>query len=638
MQAYFSKVSTNTVQEPGPITSGWSVNIYPQYNRAVIPTDLLAILDSRANPNGAVSLRAMLPVPRETITDTTTFSVIAGIEGKIPGIDWTWELFTSHGEAQTYAQSIGYTSLKRTKMVIGGYYTQMRLNAAGQPVDQFGNVVTDPSAAKWDEITLPGYKNFGQGFRMKANPEDGGFGAATATCTSGLNPFDYSGMTPDCWDAIKADVKTRMLTEQDIFELNLQGGIIDLPAGEMRGAIGASERLNEFKFLSDNINSERQSFNDTILGLYPAQDSIGSLEVKEYYGELLVPVLKDIPFVKALNLELGARSSDYDTTGKSRTYKALADWRILDWIRFRGGYNKAERAPNIAELYLNPEQTFGVMSYGDVCWVRNRVAPVTANPDFNDEWYEVVKICGQLMDKVGTDLDVTYYYKQNWETIYNYGVANPGATGASLHGPDTNANGLPDDGFLMTDTAYNDGFYQTTGGFGFLWPINVGNDELGPETANTWTAGIVFDSPFEHPALSNFRVSIDWYQIAIKDAIGEQSADMVMMMCVDPAFNPGYDINNYSCQGMNRDPRFGTLGQVVKSFYNGGEFETSGIDVNINYSLDLGPGTFMWNTNFNCCWIRVQPSLLVFLPVSITPAPWARMKTASRETATSIGQ
>jgi iron complex outermembrane recepter protein len=75
-------------------------------------------------------------------------------------------------------------------------------------------------------------------------------------------------------------------------------------------------------------------------------------------------VLADLPFVKSFDLEIGGRRSDYNTTGVSYTYKTLADWRMLDWLRVRGGYNRAERAPNVAELYMAPEQTFAVGAGG----------------------------------------------------------------------------------------------------------------------------------------------------------------------------------------------------------------------------------------------------------------------------------
>ena len=119
----------------------------------------------------------------------------------------------------------------------------------------------------------------------------GGTGGATATCTSGINPFDYASMTEDCWDAVKADIKTNMIMEQTIWEANTQGRIADLPGGELRGALGVSHRKNLFRFISDTVNSEGVSFNDQILGLNPAQDSQGKISAREVYAELLVPVV-----------------------------------------------------------------------------------------------------------------------------------------------------------------------------------------------------------------------------------------------------------------------------------------------------------------------------------------------------------
>jgi iron complex outermembrane recepter protein len=556
--AYFSKVKTHTKQEPGPLTGGWDINIYPEYNRDVIPDELLALIDSRPDPTAPFMIRGMLPVNRQTITETETFGITAGVEGRIPGIDWTWELYTSHGEAQTYAQSVGYVSMERIRSFMSGI---AGYNEDGTP------------------YFYDGYKNFGQGLVIKGNQHSNspGFGAATASCTSGLNPFDWSTMTDDCWNAIKADVKTRMLVEQDIVEFNAQGPIVELPAGELRAAVGLTNRKNMFKFLSDNVNSEGQSFNDQILGLYPAQDSLGSIEVREAYAELLIPVLRDLPFVRQLDLELGGRESDYDTTGSSETYKVAFDWRTNDWLRIRGTYNRAERAPNIAELYLAPEQSFGMTSYGDVCSMRNR-RDYSASPDYNGNWYEVVKLCGQKMDMVGQDLDIDFYGAE-WQEIYDYAVANGGAVTPEID-----------------ETELND---QPAGGAGFLWPLNIGNDELQPEVADTYTVGVVIDSPFQNPWLSNIRLSVDYYMIEINDAIGNQSADIVMYQCVDPSFNPTFDPNSPYCSGFHRDSRFGSLGVVEKSFFNSGRFETSGLDISLNWSADLGPGRLSLNSLIN---------------------------------------
>jgi hypothetical protein len=275
--AYFSKVHAETVQEPGIITTGWGVQVDPNTHRETIPAAILAITDSRPNPDAPIDIYALLPFNRVGLTDTFTFNMTTGLEGEIPSIGWTWEAFMSHGEAESTTQMKGFLSLERTR-------------------------------------TIMEMAEFGRGAVIKGNqyPGSPGFGTVEATCTSGLNPFDWASVTQDCWTAVKAEVKSKMLMEQNIYEANSQGRIMDLPGGEMRGALGVSYRENNYYFLSDTVNSAGTSFNDQILGLYPSADSYGSIETTEEYAELLVPLLKDLPFMKQVDLSLGGRRSDYD--------------------------------------------------------------------------------------------------------------------------------------------------------------------------------------------------------------------------------------------------------------------------------------------------------------------------------------
>src|SRR5690606_25701817 len=123
------------------------------------------------------------------------------------------------------------------------------------------------------------------------------------------------------------------------------------------------------------------------------------LNVRAVYGELLIPILADIPGIQALNLEIGGRISDFSTTGTSYTYKVLGDWEVTDWLRFRGGYNRAERAPNIAELFLAAQQTFAGNSAGDPCSLANPLA-FSANPA-NANGNRVEAVCRIQMEATG---------------------------------------------------------------------------------------------------------------------------------------------------------------------------------------------------------------------------------------------
>jgi outer membrane receptor protein involved in Fe transport len=77
----------------------------------------------------------------------------------------------------------------------------------------------------------------------------------------------------------------------------------------------------------------------------------GSYNSKEVFGELIIPLIEDRPFFHSLTAELGARYSDYSTSGGNWTYKAGGSWEPIPDIKFRGVYSRAVRSPNLAELF-----------------------------------------------------------------------------------------------------------------------------------------------------------------------------------------------------------------------------------------------------------------------------------------------
>jgi iron complex outermembrane recepter protein len=516
VQGLFSKVQVNTIQQPSPSVNGWAA-IIPADGRDV-PDELADMLASRNDPNGDWRLTYYLNYAnRDLRADVLTYQMQAGLNGKIPGSDWTWEAYGSTGESETSALTTGVASLERFRAVI--------------------------SAPNWGR----GFNSSTLGF---SNPLFGGFGANFATCTSGIDPFNKSTpVSQDCIDAISADLKTRANLEQEIWEITTQGRVFDLPAGELRAAVGAQYRKSTYEFLNDTLTSQGSEFNDQAVGIYPSGDSAGELDVKEFYGELLVPLLKDLPFMQRLELELGARTSDYNVTGNSFTWKALADWRAVDWLRFRGGFNRAERSPNVGELFLAPSQTFQVGAAGDYCSLANP-SPFSANPA-NAGGAQARALCNALMDKSAPGTAATFY-------------ANPQ-------------------------------FSQAVGPT-FAFPSVRGNPLLQPETAKTWTIGAVINSPFESDLARDLRVSLDYYNIRVDDAIGPQSVDVAQRQCFDPAFNPSFDVNSPFCLGINRVANDGALGNILLTYLNNGRFETDGVDMQVDWALNLGPGRLTVNS------------------------------------------
>jgi outer membrane receptor protein involved in Fe transport len=534
-QGYFNKSQTHTIQQPGPIVGGWNV-VIPRYANDAqwLPSNLVALLNARTDPQAAWSPTGYVPGlgNREVFTDQFTYNMLAGLEGSVPGTDWTWDATVQRGESVTNALTTGTASLERLRTV----------------------------------MSAPA---FGAGFSRTGNATGGGFGANAATCTSGLNPFDPNlVVSQDCIDAIEAPLKETGKMVQTVAEANLQGRVFELPAGAVRAAVGATYRENSYTFLEDNLKERDSAFNDQILGIYPARSVDASISSKEVYGEISVPLLHDLPGIQLLEIIGGARYADSSQTGGSTTWKIEGNWEVTDWLRFRGGYNKAERSPNIGELY-SFTQNFGLLTGGDACSTGNPFS-YSANPS-NPNGNQVRDLCVQLMDKTqipGQPLNSVLYYGNGLSpSDPNYIAPSAGSTSAS-----------------------------TSAGFAF--PYFVGNPNLTPESAKTITIGAVLQSPIRGGVLSNLRLAVDYYNIKVDDAIGLQSGQTLQQLCLDPAFNPTFDPNTFFCNNFARGTG-GGIGAVQLAYTNTGAFRTEGIDAQLDWSADVGPGRLSLNAVVN---------------------------------------
>ena len=76
----------------------------------------------------------------------------------------------------------------------------------------------------------------------------------------------------------------------------------------------------------------------------------GGFSVYEFFGEAYVPLASDMPGIHSLDLELGYRYSDFDPSGPARTYKVGLSYAPVEDLRFRVMQQRAARAPNVGEL------------------------------------------------------------------------------------------------------------------------------------------------------------------------------------------------------------------------------------------------------------------------------------------------
>jgi iron complex outermembrane recepter protein len=112
-----------------------------------------------------------------------------------------------------------------------------------------------------------------------------------------------------------------------------------------------------------------------------------------------------------------------------------------------------------------------------------------------------------------------------------------------------------------------------------------GNPNLTPEKATTKTVGVVLQPRF----LPRFSLTVDYWNIGLKDAIQGFGADAIINNCV--AFSTATSVAP-SCALINRDPA-GSLwltsgGFIVDTPSNSGQIKTDGFDISSSYSHRLG--------------------------------------------------
>jgi outer membrane receptor protein involved in Fe transport len=478
-----------------PAFNQWSVSI-PRDAAHPVPTELATILDGRPNPAAPWQFYKQLDYlgPRQISTNTYTYELLAGLRGDLGFRDWTFDLFASHGRTNANTNYRGFADLARYQ----------------------------------DLIARP---NYGAGASF-----NNGRTGLLATCTSGLNPFVNTPVSQDCIDIISAPVNTETDLTQDQAELNLQGSVADLPAGELRLALGAAWRENGFEFLPDPGFSTTNTTSLTI-GLFDVSPTSGTTSVKEVYGEVLVPILADRPFFENLSLNAGIRYSDYNTAGGVTTWKINGEWDVNEWLGFRGGYQRANRAPNVAELFQ--PAVFQTVQWPDHDPCSNLTRASYGNVAANPDRAQVLALCTAL-----------------------------------------SGGFVIDESFVGNVPTY----------FPLGRDLQQGNVDLENEKASTWTIGAVIDSPFATPALDSLRLSVDYYNIKVEGAIAPASTQVVYQECFNAlGNNPSYDPNNDYCQRISRSSVNGFWIATEASFENLGMIATSGIDAQLDWSIEA-PG------------------------------------------------
>jgi len=255
--------------------------------------------------------------------------------------DWTWDAGIGYGRLEQQADRVGYVFGPALSAALGPSFTRA----------------------------------------------DGSFGCGTSAATevSGCVPINIFNLSDPAQVAslqsVAANAGSSLNTVLKTATFNLSGDVAQLPAGALGIAFGAEYRkeiqTNSVDFLARSLPPD---FNSCYLSQETCSNPTqGDFSVTEFYGEAIVPVIKDLPYVKQLNFITGVRFSDYSNFGSTTNAKLGLELRPVDDLLIRANYAKVFRAPTIADLFTPP--SINNPQFADPCVGTTQAVGVNANFD-----------------------------------------------------------------------------------------------------------------------------------------------------------------------------------------------------------------------------------------------------------------
>jgi iron complex outermembrane recepter protein len=167
-------------------------------------------------------------------------------------------------------------------------------------------------------------------------------------------------------------------------------------------------------------------------------------------------------------------------------------------------------------------------------------------------------------------------FQEQFSGIFVYVAADPDEDPCSASANPV-ASGNAEKCVLTGLPASEVGTWEATPGVPVTF-IGGGNPALTPEIAETFTFGAVFTLD----ALPNLQFSIDYFDLSVEDTIGDLVVDVA---CFDPLNAAGE-----FCNQISRDPITYDIVEFYEPQINKGLLETSGVDTQINWSIDILSG------------------------------------------------
>ncbi|WP_439545891.1 TonB-dependent receptor domain-containing protein [Sandarakinorhabdus sp.] len=314
-----------------------------------------AVLQADANDAGGLRVSRDMTDLGQGVQNARreTYRIVGGLRGEISS-HLSYELVGNYGRtdnAVTNQNRVLYDRLFAALDVVRG--------PNGQPVCRVNTGDTTPHpGSEIFPVIAPGFFTF--------RPGDG-----TCVPANILSGPDSISQAAANW--ITQPATNRFRLEQTVVTALLTGdtgGFFNLPGGAIQYVLGGEYRKEK----------SSSSFDPLVLGIIPGtgpanlvgqfigdieptnqslvfdpsnrtNNAGGQFDVVEVFGEVKVPLLRDVRFAQELSIGAAGRYADYSTIGGAFTWNVNGIWAPIRDLKFRGSYARAIRAPNIAELF-----------------------------------------------------------------------------------------------------------------------------------------------------------------------------------------------------------------------------------------------------------------------------------------------
>ena len=393
-----------------------------------------------------------------------------------------------------------------------------------------------------------------------------------AMCRSAVPDANGTVIDPDCvpWNIFEAGAVTPEMLDYLVISMHASGKTDQFVAStRFSGDLSPYDIRSPFAASSVGV-ALGASFRKESLALDPdanyragegagqggaTQARSGSFYVGELFAETRVPLIENKQYAQELTLDASYRYSDYDYGKYADTWSFGLNWTVDPEIMIRGSVQRAIRSPTVQDLFLPKRLSLFTISK-DPC------SDVTGG---------TVDANGNL---TGGTSALDYTFEQ---------CARTGVT-AEQWGKiqDSPAN------------QYN--------------AIVGGNPDLSLERGQTWTAGIVFTPKFA----DGLRLAIDYYKVEIEQGItyvdpvysldqcladdGDHSQCSRIVRGLAGDLWIGSNLEGTKCTGQEADLSNCQSGHIVATKGNLALERTNGVDVTLDFALDVGTqGKLLFN-------------------------------------------